>query len=171
MDFLSPALDTLFVLSRTSLDNKNPETFDTAYALLSRTLTLPGISSALQYHPPSYSERVEVDPAALANYLRCISGAFHNLSATLYQANKWGAAARFLQQACTLGEKAMAAHRQSNASFEGTDQKQQAWTQLEEQVFRRWELLGVCHLKTGDRQVELPLSLSQLKLTRTLGCL
>ena len=31
--------------------------------------------------------------------------------------------------------------------------KDEAWAQLEEQLWRRWELLGVCHAKTGDRKV------------------
>lgn len=148
VDFLSPALDTLFVLSRTSLVAKNPETYDMSYDLLERTLTLPGISPTLNHDTPA-----AFDSSALANYLRCISGAFHNLSATLYQANKLAAASRFLQQGCVLGEKAMSAHGKSSASPESADQKQQVWAQLEEQIFRRWELLGVCHIKTGDRRV------------------
>ena len=35
---------------------------------------------------------------------------------------------------------------------EETD-KQTAWAQLEEQMYRRWEILGVCHLKTNDRKL------------------
>ncbi|KAH9920567.1 uncharacterized protein BXZ73DRAFT_104694 [Epithele typhae] len=30
--------------------------------------------------------------------------------------------------------------------------KEEPWKQLEEQLFHRWELLGVCHVKTGDRR-------------------
>jgi separase len=29
----------------------------------------------------------------------------------------------------------------------------EGWRQLEEQLYRRWELLGVCYSKIGDRKV------------------
>ena len=35
-----------------------------------------------------------------------------------------------------------------------TDQREmEGWKQLEEQLYRRWELLGVCYVKFGDRKV------------------
>ena len=33
------------------------------------------------------------------------------------------------------------------------DDKEEVWKALGEQLSRRWELLGVCHAKTGDRKV------------------
>ena len=37
-----------------------------------------------------------------------------------------------------------------------TDQREmEGWKQLEEQLYRRWELLGVCYVKIGDRKVRV----------------
>lgn len=33
------------------------------------------------------------------------------------------------------------------------DRLDESWAQLEDQLHRRWEILGVCHSKTGDRKV------------------
>lgn len=164
VDFLSPALDTLFTLSRLALVAHKPETYDTSYDLLMRTLSLPGIAMSPTSEDGKGKSKVNAEvihPVAHANYIRCISGAFHNLSAALYQAGKYGVAARFLEKGCTLGVQALASYRlasvsQSEQSPEGeTGEKQQVWTQLVEQVHRRWELLGVCQMKTGDRKVRL----------------
>lgn len=98
------------------------------------------------------------DHLALANYLRCVSGAFHNIAGTLYQANHYAHAIRFLDQSCELGEKALRVYRSADkiVPSEGADDswkdKEEAWSQLEEQMYRRWEILGVCHSKIGDRK-------------------
>jgi separase len=88
-----------------------------------------------------------------ANFLRCVSGAFHNLAGTLYQAGKHGAAIGFLQDACSLGMKALNM-RQTTTANPINKKADEGWTQLEEQLYRRWELLGVCYSKIGDRKVD-----------------
>lgn len=97
-----------------------------------------------------------------ANYTRCLSGAFFNIAATLYKAEKFGSAIRFLLQACPMAVKAM---NLRNATFadkptaKGKDKETEidkdvdAWKVHEEQLHRRWELLAVCYTKTGDRKV------------------
>lgn len=33
------------------------------------------------------------------------------------------------------------------------DRDEEGWVQLEEQIWRRWEILGACLVKIGDRRV------------------
>jgi separase len=99
------------------------------------------------------------DSTQLANYLRCLSGAFHNLGGALYQASQHSHAARFLEQSCIAGSEALAKYRiaaltsNTESPVAAETGKQNPWTQLEEQMYRRWEILGVCHSKTGDRKM------------------
>lgn len=88
------------------------------------------------------------------NYMRCVSGAFHNLAGALYQSSRYGAAVPFLLEGCTLGGRALLCrvHQEKGKDAEG-------WKQLEEQLCRRWELLGVCYSKNGDRKVRLYITL------------
>ncbi|KIY44954.1 hypothetical protein FISHEDRAFT_76985 [Fistulina hepatica ATCC 64428] len=130
-DALTPTLDTLFTLSRTELSTS----YITAHDLLCRANTM------LSQHAPSY---------AIANYLRCVSGAFHNLAGTLYNAERHGAAVPFLKDACTLGQQALSMRVLFPCGV--GDKNEEGWVQLEDQLYRRWELLGICHFKTSDRR-------------------
>lgn len=88
--------------------------------------------------------------------MRCISGAFYNIAATLYQAERHGSAIGFLKDASVLGVRALERRRplKGKEAEEGKAEKvEEWWKQLEEQLYRRWELLGVCYLKIGDRKV------------------
>ena len=87
----------------------------------------------------------------MANYMRCVSGAFYNLAGSLFQATRYGAAVPFLKESCALGGKALRLPRHVSKSAMKTNEKE--WQQLEEQLFRRWELLAACYLKNGDRKV------------------
>lgn len=142
---MTPALDSLFALARTAIVTSSPPTYTTAYDLLARADTL--LTAA---------ERYACDPYQLSNYLRCLSGAFHNIGGTLYQATQHAHAARFLKQSCIIGERALHGHRATLptnlADADGPDDKE-TWAQLEDQMYRRWEILGVCHSKTGDRKM------------------
>lgn len=85
------------------------------------------------------------------------------MAGTLYQAGRHGAAISFLVKGCKLGQEALSLHATeshkdgvSDGSCESntTDQREmEGWKQLEEQLYRRWELLGVCYVKFGDRKV------------------
>lgn len=104
-----------------------------------------------------------VNPSDSANFLRCISGAFHNLGGTLYKANRHGGATRFLREGCDVGLRALKlrigdhgdeASEEVGTREEGeSERNKEGWKQLEEQLFRRYELLGVCYSKIGDRKV------------------
>lgn len=85
------------------------------------------------------------------HYLRCISGAFHNLAGALYQVGQYGYAVSFLKDACLLGTRALETRRKSALSNER--KAAEGWKQLEEQLYRRWDLLGVCYLKNRDYKV------------------
>lgn len=122
------------MLARTSLVPSNIETYNVAFEHLSRATQLLSL-------PPSSSTDAEN-----ASYIRCVSGAFHNLAGTLYQAGKYAGAVRFLKEGCSLGREALVARGEDG-------ERSEAWKQLWEQLYRRWELLGVCHSKMGDRRV------------------
>jgi len=142
-DAMTRALDTLFVLSRVKLNANNPTSFVTAFELLVRA------SSILDLVP--VDRHSDDDPIDIANYTRCVSGAFYNLAGTLYQASRFGSAVPFLVESCTLGQKALQLPRAAQEVPNETREKE--WMQLEEQLFRRWELLAVCYSKNGDRKV------------------
>ncbi|KAJ7172324.1 cysteine peptidase C50 [Mycena filopes] len=130
-DAATAVLDTLFVLARTKLHVQDPQTHGPPYTFLKRASAFLDIDF--------------YDTAAdKATYARCISGAFHNLAGTLYQGGKHGVAIRYLEDGCALGRKALEMHS-GNKTGDG-------WRQLEEQLWRRWELLGVCCSKIGDRK-------------------
>ena len=83
--------------------------------------------------------------------MRCVSGAFCNVAGSLYQAMRYGAAVPFLKESCTLGGKALRLPRPVSKSAAN----ESGWQQLEEQLFRRWELLAACCSKNGDRKVAI----------------
>jgi separase len=133
-EFRSAVLDTLLVLSKNRLAVEDPTTYTHVYDHLEwarKTATASPV-------PP---------PPLRSEYLRCISGAYHTIGATLCQAERFGGAARFLQQACELGASAV-----SETHLQGDDRDKQR-TALLQNLYRRWEMLGMCYIKMGDRKV------------------
>lgn len=146
-DVLHRSVDTLFVLARVTLRVADPMTFIPSFELLSQaTSILNAISPDDSSPSPLTREKLDI-----ANYVRCISGAFYNLAGVLYQGTRYGNAVPFLLESCTLGEKALSLPRPSLESM--AEGRRKEWQQLEEQLYRRWELLGVCYSKIGDRRV------------------
>ncbi len=156
-------LDLFFVLARTTLAPNNPVLTDAAYDLLSRAAGLLGFQLADDHGcPHSTSPPASVTEEAFANFVRCLSGAFHGLGGTLYQAGKYGSAIRFLRRGCRMGAVALHLRKNCDARVSDNAYEQQkaatgkeieGWGQLRDQLSRRWELLGVCCSKIGDRQV------------------
>ncbi|KAH7929994.1 hypothetical protein BV22DRAFT_1001613 [Leucogyrophana mollusca] len=169
-DLITSALDAYFVLARRA----GTDAPDAALRFLARATSLvggplppsfstttsapatsvPAPSSALprtQTHAPH-----RLPAAAHANYLRCISGAHHNLAGGLYHAGRYGAAVPFARAGCVLGGWAAAVRAGEGEREEGKgpedEREKEGWRQLEEQLYRRWELLGVCYAKIGDRR-------------------
>ncbi|KAF9456116.1 peptidase family C50-domain-containing protein [Collybia nuda] len=137
-DSITRSLETLFTLARIVLSPTDSKSHPSAYRYLAQAVTIVEASKL----------EVMIDAA---NLIRCISGAFHNIAGRLYQAGRHGAAIGFLQDACSLGMRALSMPRiaTSNKMNEKTEE---GWRQLGEQVYRRWELLGVCYSKIGDRK-------------------
>ena len=100
-----------------------------------------------------------------ANYIRFISGTYYNIAGLLYQATRYSTAVPFLREACLLGAKALSmtgrgkgkgkgkAKEEANPETKREVDGETEWNQLEEQLYRRWELLAVCYSKNGDRKV------------------
>jgi separase len=154
---MTPFLDTIFTLARIALDPSKPESHQLSYELLCRTLMLPGLALRQFLQTESSAsdtdEPRELDITTKLNYQRCISGAFFNSGAVLYRAGKHSVAARFIRVGSSVGSYALEEHRRQPI-VEGTDtEKRKFWIQLEEQVYQRWDLLGSCYMKTGERQV------------------
>lgn len=145
-DLLTRCLDTLFVLSRTQLIPTNPTTFVPAFDLLSRAATILESVPGDKFPIAPMKDTVDI-----ANYTRCVSGAFYNLAGSLYQATRYGNAVPFLVESCSYGEKALRIPIPQPSTPNAS--RDNEWTQLREQLFRRWELLGVCYTKNGDRKV------------------
>lgn len=174
-DLVTPALETLLVLARTALIIRNPDTYATAWGVLQEARALvfehvvgrgPATAEVILEvirHPHEKCAQGGVGwtpatTATLANYTRCVAGAFHNIAGTLCQADRISHAVRFLNEGCTLGKLALEMHRVAVEDARGDAQDggvrdKEGWKQLEEQLWHRWEILGVCQAKTGDRKV------------------
>ncbi|KAI0824951.1 peptidase family C50-domain-containing protein [Trametes gibbosa] len=165
------AVESLFTLSRAVFTLNNPDTYSLAHKYLQRAAAL--VHSALQRSRASNAESPRPDPASpsqptpsqtasvpltrqqLANYARCIAGVYYNCALQLHQSGRLAHAVPFLEEACARAGKALQEYRVAEAlgESEGGDARREVWKQLEEQLCRRWELLAVCHAKTGDRQL------------------
>ncbi|TBU57165.1 peptidase family C50-domain-containing protein [Dichomitus squalens] len=144
---LTPALETLFTLARISFVVNNPDTYTVAHSHLAR-------AAALLSDPPASSS---VSKLALAGYTRCVAGVYHYLAGQLHQSGRYDHTVRLAEEGCRLGQRALqmyhAAKNDASTDVDGESKgKEEAWKLLEEQLYRRWELLAVCHAKTGDRK-------------------
>ncbi|KAG1731550.1 peptidase family C50-domain-containing protein [Suillus lakei] len=143
-DVLTSSFDSLFALARIRLKCNDPDTYTPTLDLLNHTIVLLD----------STPDHVNAIPAsARANYVRCISGAYHNLAGMLYQSSKYGGAVRFLKEGCLLGSRALQLRAGAMQDDPEDGEREEGWKQLEEQMFRRWELLAVCYSKMGDRKL------------------
>ncbi|KAL0578391.1 separin protein [Marasmius crinis-equi] len=133
-DYFTQMLDASFSLAKTTLTISDPRTYTTAYDYLDR---------AVQILDAPEADR----PSELATYLRCTSGAFHNLGGILYQGGRYGSAIPYLKESCRLGARAIDIEHARKG-----DDTDEVWMQLEEQLWRRWQLLAICYTKIGDRR-------------------
>ncbi|KAL5480941.1 ESP1 [Sanghuangporus weigelae] len=138
------ALDSLFQLATSIFHPQHADSCDQAYDYLMRAVRL------IERSPSSSPE----EKRSTANYLRCVAGAFANLAGALYKAERHGFAIRFLLQACPLSSRASDHYSQSFATEPPSDsgKDREVWSTHRSQTYRRWELLGVCYVKTGDRR-------------------
>jgi separase len=94
-----------------------------------------------------------IDLPTRLNYQRCVSNAFHNIGAALYQASKHAAASRFVKLGSQIGSHALRKYHSAGLHEAVDSEKGKLWAQLEEQLYPRWDLLGSCCIKMGERQV------------------
>ncbi|KZT09299.1 uncharacterized protein LAESUDRAFT_696004 [Laetiporus sulphureus 93-53] len=154
IELLTPTLNTLFTLAPGGLVMRDMDSYQRVWEMLERAKELvfhhlPDVNASNSAQAESFKEG---DPS-IANSIRCIAGAFHNVAGVLYHADRFSHAVRFLIESCELGRMALRMHYSSRSSKVGEDGDDEVWAQLEEQLWRRWELLGVCQAKTGDRKL------------------
>ncbi|TFK18247.1 hypothetical protein FA15DRAFT_760707 [Coprinopsis marcescibilis] len=149
VDILSRTFNTMFTLAKATMDVSNPQTYIPAYDYLADALKICDSvqNPAIQNDTP--------------NYIRCISGGFYNIACRLFQESRFGAAVPFLKEACSLGERALEGRKQVQASpisdkGKGKEKEKDTaraadWAQLEQLLYKRWEMIAVCYLRNGDR--------------------
>lgn len=148
-DLTVSALDSLFNLAAHTLDVSDVATCEKSLAYLRQASELVRLVD--EDRSRRYGNMKTIDENQ-ADYLRCISGAYFNIACTLYGACKFGAAARFLNEANPIADQALQSHKATKASNEAP-KTNTAWRHLKLQLYKRWELLAVCYTKTNDRRV------------------
>jgi len=138
-DLTTRTLDSLFTLAKVTSKVQDTETHTATYDYLGKAATIIAT--------------VDSSGITLANYLRCLSGAYHNFAGSMYQAGIYGSTIPFLKEACAIGTKALARRSKEKTTGEEKVREKEGWKQLEETLFRRWELLGICYMKIGDKKV------------------
>ena len=144
-------LDTLFTLASTSLSPQDPTTCELVYSYLTKaTSIVDSIDGA------NAEEQKQI---LIANYTRCISGAFFNAAGALYKVGKYGHAVRFLNDAAPLAVKAMRQYNDAGDTSEDgvprNEKDAEVWKTHRSQLFKRFELLAACQSKLSNRKVRL----------------
>ena len=149
-DFAARAIDSLCVLARNIHSKSNIHAHNTAYDYLQRGVGVINAHEKSLLNNTSDSHGFE----AFAKLLRCICGAFWNHAITLYQDDNYAAAVRFLVHACELGTKACGITRNLcvKESESGIVPAGDSWSFFKTYLPKRWELLGDCYMRIGDRQ-------------------
>lgn len=122
-----------------------PASFVSVFDPLSRAVMV--LDAVEHDRLPTSPQQHSVD---FANHTRRISGAFYNIAGLLYQAAQYANAVPFLLKSCQLGVKALRLPRPVKET--PNESRDKEWSLLEEQLFRRWEILGACYWKNGDRK-------------------
>lgn len=127
------ALESLISLARAESDRVGSDSF----ALLERCMPL--------VEPFS-------DSARKAEMIKVVSNAYYICGAALYKEGKGGSAVGLFKVSCELGARALDVVRKcGDVSAEG---EVHTWAAHKELMSRRWELMGVCAAKGGDRKVD-----------------
>lgn len=152
-------MDSLFNLATSYLNVQRPNTCDDAYDYLQKAEEVINHYSA----SASSTEEAITRKKNIANYLRCLAGAYFNVAGSLYKGEKFGLAIRFLKRACPLAETSLACYEEvspiktdavnKDARSEADDKDREVWASHKAQVHKRWELLGACYGKLPDRKV------------------
>jgi separase len=149
-DLVARAVDSLCVLARTMPSQSTLDTPTAVYDCLQRGVTI--VKTHETTLSSSDADNASVD--VLTNVIRCISVAFWNHAIALYQHEKYGHAVRFLVEACELGTRVCSMVRDidRSANDPGSASSSDSWTTFKVGLPKRWELLGDCYMRIGDRQ-------------------
>lgn len=126
------ALESLIALARAESDRVGSDSF----ALLGRCMPL--------VEPFSNSARK-------AEMIKVVSNAYYICGAALYKDGKGGSAVGLFKVSCELGARALEVVRE--CGDESAEGEVHTWAAHRELMSRRWELMGVCATKGGDRKV------------------
>jgi separase len=168
IDLAARAIDSICILAKYKHSRSKLDTHTTVYGYLHR-----GVILVNAYKSSLSNNRVDTDTSdTIARVLRCLSGAFWNHAIALYQDDKYAAAVRFLVHACDLGTRACSVANELGVSDSnpGTGPTSDSWGSFKTSLPKRWELLGDCYIKIGDRQASsthmshLPLLLSDNRM-------
>ncbi|KAF8831565.1 hypothetical protein HHX47_DHR1000449 [Lentinula edodes] len=152
-DYLTHMLDTIFELSRNSLDLLDPRTYNRVYDLLAKAVDILSLSRDQDHLTLSSPKVLTSRCPERSEFIRCTSGAFYNIGGTLYQAGRYSSAIPFLKEGCRLGTAALVERdKGSKGEVDIPDAKTNSWLPLKEQLWRRFQLLAVCFMKIGDRR-------------------
>lgn len=135
---------------------RDPKSIELVYAYLSKAA--PMIHA---YNDRRKSANLDAKdrPVLIANFMRCTSGALFNAAGALYKAGKYGHAVRFLNDAAPLAVKALQEYDDANVETaeEGAKNEKDAetWRTHRLHLCKRYELLGACQCKLGNRKVDV----------------
>jgi separase len=173
-DLATTAVDSLLLLSYSSMVIDDRSTHSPSFAYLERCLPLIGFS-----FPPDSSSSSSPNPEVdltLHYSLRTLSSAYYNLGGTLFNAQQPDGAVRFCRQACEVSSAALRTARAEGGEREDElvgklaglnleeggekdmkekKEQQEAVRDLERLMARRWELLGLASHAVGDKKVRL----------------
>lgn len=146
---MSSLLDTYFILARHLLNVRIVPSWNASFQwlVLAADILRISLDSSRQDQPCKSEDEIDTPAFALALY-----ATFHNLASTLYNAGEYAGAVKFLNGGCMVG--AVALTLRPPAIDDPSDKL--GYQHLATQLWKRWELLGVCLGKIGDRRVSLP---------------
>ncbi|KAG9096988.1 hypothetical protein FRC07_010850, partial [Ceratobasidium sp. 392] len=139
------AIDVLLTLARSELDPQDYESYSRASLALERSLKLADLASTRRQTTTNDPSSSRLSSKTLATLLRAVSNTSYTLAGALYNANLAVKGIAFVDQACTIGERALGLVGSDTADDKELDV-------LRTHMPRRWELLAVCRLKATDRQ-------------------
>ncbi|GJJ15000.1 hypothetical protein Clacol_009271 [Clathrus columnatus] len=137
------AIDSLCSLAKSSLIPGQAWTYVRTYEYLNRATALIEI--------PLLPDAPNLDCSI--KWVKCVSGASMNTAIALYRIDNYSHAIRFLASCCTLTTTLwdfLAAGDKRSSSIKLVEE---ARTYLRLALTKRWELLGDCYSKTGDRKL------------------
>lgn len=143
------AVDSLCSLSKSRFVPGQTWTYMTVYEYLDRASALIEFPLLHQSHDLDYFVKLT----------KCVSGALMNIAIALYQINHYSHVVRFLTLCCTLTsqlwDSLTAIDTGSTPTLTIIKSVEECRIYFKTALTKRWELLGDCYSKIGDRKVRI----------------